>query len=236
MSRVGEKIKKARESSGLTQKALAKKLGLAEKYINEVELGRKVLSENLIDRIGKVLNTDLNDISMVVTDEELMKEVKKEPVRKEPVRKVAPSITAPKMDLREVNEDWSNAFSSVFRKVPIYNYDFTKEFGAVELPVHSNKINGYTIDKVFYIVIEEDDMLGFRISKGDKALVHSVKEIESNSIMLLEHQGKRIVRQVKKLDNTKVLLVSNKGSLVTDTVSIKDIKPLAKLDKIEIEL
>ncbi|MDD7795136.1 helix-turn-helix domain-containing protein [Clostridium sp. 'White wine YQ'] len=231
MSRVGEKIKKARESSGLTQKALAKKLGLAEKYINEVELGRKVLSENLIDRIGKVLNTDLNDISMVVTDEELMKEVKKEPVRK-----AAPSITTPKMDLREVNEDWSNAFSSVFRKVPIYNYDFTKEFGAVELPVHSNKINGYTVDKVFYIVIEEEDMLGFRISKGDKALVHSVKEIESNSIMLLEHQGKRIVRQVKKLDNTKVLLVSNKGNLVTDTVSIKDIKPLAKLDKIEIEL
>ncbi|WP_238883613.1 S24 family peptidase [Clostridium sp. YIM B02551] len=231
MSRVGEKIKNARESSGLTQKALAKKLGLAEKYINEVELGRKVLSENLIDRIGKVLNTDLNDISMVVTDEELMKEVKKEPVRK-----VAPSIATPKMDLREVNEDWSNAFSSVFRKVPIYNYDFTKELGAVELPVHSNKINGYTIDKVFYIVIEEDDMLGFRISKGDKALVHSVKEIENNSIMLLEHQGKRIVRQVKKLDNTKILLVSNKGNLVTDTVSIKDIKPLAKLDKIEIEL
>lgn len=231
MSRVGEKIKKARESSGLTQKALAKKLGLAEKYINEVELGRKVLSENLIDRIGKVLNTDLNDISMVVTDEELMEEVKKEPVRK-----VAPSIATPKMDLREVNEDWSNAFSSVFRKVPIYNYGFTKELGSVELPVHSNKINGYTIDKVFYIVIEENDMLGFRISKGDKALVHSVKEVESNSIMLLEHQGKRIVRQVKKLDNTKVLLVSNKGNLVTDTVSIKDIKPLAKLDKIEIEL
>ncbi|MBL4931400.1 S24 family peptidase [Clostridium paridis] len=231
MSRVGEKIKNARESSGLTQKALAKKLGLAEKYINEVELGRKVLSENLIDRIGKVLNTDLNDISMVVTDEELMKEVKKEPARK-----VAPSIATPKMDLREVNEDWSNAFSSVFRKVPIYDYSFTKEFGAVELPVHSNKINGYTIDKVFYIVIEEDDMLGFRISKGDKALVHSVKEIENNSIMLLEHQGKRIVRQVKKIDNTKILLVSNKGNLVTDTVSIKDIKPLAKLDKIEIEL
>ena len=41
LSRVGEKLKEAREKSGLTQKALAKKLGVAEKYINEIELGRK---------------------------------------------------------------------------------------------------------------------------------------------------------------------------------------------------
>ena len=33
MSRVGEKIKEARLKSGMTQKALAKKLGVAEKYI-----------------------------------------------------------------------------------------------------------------------------------------------------------------------------------------------------------
>ena len=37
MSRVGERIKEAREKSGMTQKALAKKLGVAEKFVNEVE-------------------------------------------------------------------------------------------------------------------------------------------------------------------------------------------------------
>jgi len=231
LSRVGEKIKKARETSGLTQKALAKKLGLAEKYINEVELGRKVLSENLIERIGKALRTDLNDISMVALDEEL-----REDVKSEPVRKVSTGVKSPKVDLSSVNEDWSSAFSSVFRKVPIYNYTFSKELGSVELPIHSNKINGFAADKVFYIAIEEDDMLGFRIAKGDKALVHLVKEVENNCIMLLEFQGKRVIRQVKKLDNTKVLLVSNKSNLITETAYIKEIKPLAKLDKVEIEL
>lgn len=71
MSRVGENIKQAREKSGLTVKALAKKLGVAEKYLNEVEMGRKVAPESLIDKAGKVLKADLNDISMVVTDESI---------------------------------------------------------------------------------------------------------------------------------------------------------------------
>ena len=37
MSRVGEKIKDARLKSGLSQKALAKKLGVSDKFVNEVE-------------------------------------------------------------------------------------------------------------------------------------------------------------------------------------------------------
>lgn len=76
MSRVGENIKKAREKSGLTVKALAKKLGVAEKYLNEVEIGRKVAPESFIDKAAKVLKADLNDISMVVTDNDLMEEKK----------------------------------------------------------------------------------------------------------------------------------------------------------------
>ena len=76
MSRVGEKIKMAREKSGMPAKVLAKKLGVAEKFINEVEMGRKVAPESFIDRAAKVLNVDLNDISMVVTDEALMEEKK----------------------------------------------------------------------------------------------------------------------------------------------------------------
>ena len=76
MSRVGENIKQAREKSGMTAKVLAKKLGVAEKYINEVEMGRKVVPESFIDRAAKILNADLNDISMVVTDKDLMEEKK----------------------------------------------------------------------------------------------------------------------------------------------------------------
>lgn len=223
MSRVGENIKKAREKSGLTAKALAKKLGVAEKYINEVEMGRKVASESFIDKAAKILNADLNDISMVVTDEALMEEKK---TFKE----------LPKKNTQNASEVWTDAFSSVLRNVPIYNYSLANQKGFKELPIHSNKIEGYPQDKVLYIEIEDDEMSGFRMLKGDLAFAHIVKEVSNNGIFLLEYNGKRKIRQVKVLGNSKILLVSNGGSLVTETKEIKEINVIAKLERVEIKL
>ena len=223
MSRVGEKIKMAREKSGMPAKVLAKKLGAAEKFINEVEMGRKVAPESFIDRAAKVLNVDLNDISMVVTDEALMEE--KKTLKEMPKKKIEAS-----------SEVWTDAFSSVLKNVPIYDYSLSKNNGFKEMPVHSNKIEGYPQDKVCYLQIEDDEMSGFRIMKGDLAFAHSVKEVSNNGIFLLDYRGKRKVRQVKTLGNSKILLVSNSGSLITETMEIKEVNVIAKLERIEIKL
>ena len=223
MSRVGERIKEAREKSGMTQKALAKKLGVAEKFVNEVEAGRKIINESLISKVSKVLNTDLNDINMVVTDEELQKELKAE----KQVRKTKPS---------EVNEVWNQAFGSVLKNVPIYDYSLNQTKGYKQLATASNKIDGHTANKVFYLNIENNDMTGFRIQENDLALCYSIKEIENNAICLVEFKGKRVVRQIKKLDNVKALLISNNGSMRTETANIKEVKAIAKLYKIEFNL
>ena len=222
MSRVGENIKQAREKSGMTAKALAKKLGVAEKYILEVEMGRRVVNESFIDRAAKVLKADLNDISMVVTDEALMEE-----------KKTFREATKKKNESSEV---WTDAFSSVLRNVPIYEYSLSSKKGFKELPVHSNKIENYPQDKVFYIEIEDDEMNGFRILKGDIAFAHSVKEVSNNGFFLIDYKGKRKIRQVKVLGNSKVLLVSNAGSLLTETMEIKEVNVIAKLERIEIKL
>lgn len=222
MSRVGENIKKAREKSGLTVKALAKKLGVAEKYLNEVEMGRKVAPESFIDKAAKVLKADLNDISMVVTDQDLMEE--KKAFKELPKKK------------NESNEVWTDAFSSVLKNVPIYNYSLSSNKGNKEMPVHSNKIEGYPQDKVFYLEIEDDEMNGFRMLKGDLAFAHIVKELSNNGFFLIEYNGKRKVRQVKVLGNSKVLLVSNGGSVLTETMEVRDIQVIAKLERVEIKL
>ncbi|MDK0736492.1 XRE family transcriptional regulator [Clostridium perfringens] len=223
MSRVGERIKEAREKSGMTQKALAKKLGVAEKFVNEVETGRKIINELLISKVSKVLNTDLNDINMVVTDEELQKELKAE----KQVRQTKPA---------EVNEVWNQAFGSVLKNVPIYDYSLTQVKGYKQLATASNKIDGHTANKVFYLRIENNDMTGYRIQENDLALCYSIKEIENNSICLVEFNGKRVIRQIKKLDNVKALLISNNGSMRTETANIKEIKAIAKLYRIEFDL
>ncbi|MDM0472028.1 XRE family transcriptional regulator [Clostridium perfringens] len=223
MSRVGERIKEAREKSGMTQKALAKKLGVAEKFVNEVETGRKIINESLISKVSKVLNTDLNDINMVVTDEELQKELKAE----KQVRQTKPA---------EVNEVWNQAFGSVLKNVPIYDYSLSQVKGYKQLATASNKIDGHTANKVFYLRIENNDMTGYRIQENDLALCYSIKEIENNSICLVEFNGKRVIRQIKKLDNVKALLISNNGSMRTETANIKDVKAIAKLYRIEFDL
>ena len=223
MSRVGERIKEAREKSGMTQKALAKKLGVAEKFVNEVETGRKIINESLISKVSMVLNTDLNDINMVVTDEELQKELKAE----KQVRQTKPA---------EVNEVWNQAFGSVLKNVPIYDYSLAQVKGYKQLATASNKIDGHTANKVFYLKIENNDMTGYRIQENDLALCYSIKEIENNSICLVEFNGKRVIRQIKKLDNVKALLISNNGSMRTETANIKEVKSIAKLYRIEFDL
>ena len=182
MSRVGEKLKEARLKSGLTQKALAKKLGVSDKFINEVEIGKRVVQENFIERASKLLNVDLNDISMVVTDEALMEERKEEKAREKEKKKVSPKT------LGETSEVWTEAFSSVLKKVNIYDYSLHNVLGDKELPNYSGKIEGFPVDKVIYLKVSDNDMSGFRIMKGDLAFGHLVKEVSNNGIFLIEYK------------------------------------------------
>ncbi len=223
MSRVGQRIKEARLKSGMSQKVLAKKLGVAEKYINDVELGRKVVQESFIDKAAKILNTDLNDINMVVTDEALIEERKTLEVNKK-LKKV------------ETSEIWNDAFASVLKSVPVFDYSLNSIKGKKELPVHSNKVEGFPQDKVLYIEIQDNDMSGFRMVKGDLAFAHLVKEPSNNGIFLVDYKGERVIRQLKSLGNSKYLLVSNGGALLTETVAVKDFEVIAKLERIEINL
>jgi len=84
--------------------------------------------------------------------------------------------------------------------------------------------------------IENDDLIGFRIAKGDLAFANLTSEIENNAIFLLDYNGERVLRQIKKLDANKLLLISNRGSLRTETASPKEIKIIAKLNRLEIKL
>lgn len=230
MSTVGERIKEGRNAKGMTQKQLAKKLGVSESYINEVECGRRVVEEKFIERVGKVLGGSLSEMTTLF-DNIAYEERKKE--EEKPRGYGAVKAARPK---EAVNDVWNDAFSSVLKSVGIYNYDLSTPLGKRELPVVSNKIEGYAQDKVLYLKIENDDLLGFRICQGDLAFANLTTEIESNKIFLIEHKGERVLRQLKKLDSNKVLIISNKNMVRTETAHPKDIRVIARLNKLEIEL
>ena len=233
MSRAGERLQSIRTQLGLSQKQFAKKLVVAESFINEVEQGRKILNEAFMNKLTKLTGKDINDITMSIEEEASREEVdiKSETVK---INKINPSKA--NKELPKVNDVWSEALNSVLKTVSIYKYDLKQTAGSKQLPVVSNKVEGYALDKVLYLLIEEDDMIGFRIAKGDIAFAHLTHEVENNAICLLDINGERVIRQIKKIDNSKALLISNKGSLRTETTYIKDINVIARLDRVEIIL
>lgn len=230
MSTVGERIKQGRNAKGMTQKQLAKKLGVSEGFINEAESGRRVVEEKFIERVGKVLGGDLSEMTTlfdnIAFEEKKTQEVNSKSYGTAKVNKAKEAI----------NEVWNDAFGSVLKSVGIYNYDMNKPIGKKELPVISNRIEGFAQDKVLYLKIENDDLLGFRISEGDLAFANLTSEIESNKIYLIDLNGERVLRQLKRLDSNKILIISNKNMVRTETAHPKDIKVIAKLNKLEIEL
>jgi len=222
MSRVGTKISTIRNMKGMTQKQLAKAVGTSEKFIEEVESGKKVVNDELLKRFLRVLEQDVNELERYENQEEEVD--KKDP---KAVKKVVS---------QEVQKIWNDAFESMLKTIPIYDYTLSKVISTRQLPVTINKIEGYPKDKVMFIEIQDNDMIGFRMIKGDTAFAHQTNEIESNSICLVEYSGQRLIRQLKRLDGERVLLIGNDGRLATETVHAKDIKVLARLDRLEIKL
>jgi transcriptional regulator with XRE-family HTH domain len=217
MSRVGTGIHNARLQKGMSQKDLAKKLGVSESFLADVETGRKIVKEDLIARAEKLLGVDLNEADLVQTDE---------PV--ENIKETAPSKT--------INKQWEDAFSHVLKKLPVMDTKMQEIYDYKYLPVIDKKIEGYNPDKVVYIQVPDDSLRGFRMHKGDSVMLFLNSEMISNSISLIEIDGKRCIRQIKRLDSTKVLILSHYTDLKTETRDIKSVEIVGKCVRLEINL
>lgn len=217
MSRVGTGIHNARLQKGMSQKELAKKLGVSESFIADVETGRKIANEQFISRAEKLLGVDLNEADLFQTDE---------PV--ENIKETASSKT--------INKQWEDAFSSVLKKIPIMNTKMQEIYGYKYLPVIDKKVEGYNPEKLVYIKVPDDSMRGFRMHKDDIVMVFQNSELVSNSISLIEIDGKRCMRQIKRLDSAKVLIISHYNDLKTETRDAKSIEVIGRCIRLEIEL
>lgn len=225
MTRLGTEISRLRQEKGLTYKQLAKLAGVSEGFIIDVEAGKRVLKDEVAARITKILGQEEDKYGLSGGSDEPAEEPVKSPER--PHIKAAP---------KPVQQVWSDALGGILKTIPVYDYTMDKILETRQLPIVSNKVEGFAKEKVFYLKIDESDMAGFRIMRGDTALACMTQEFDKDGIFFMEYNGKRAVRQAKKLDGAKLLLVSNKGGISTETVSMKDIKFLGRLIRIEIAL
>lgn len=226
MSRIGSEVSRLRREKGYTQKQLAKLLGVSEGYIDEVESGKRVLKDSLISRVYRILGQQA-DNEDAYDGGEADKQARPVKTTAKATVKAAPP---------PVQQVWNNALDAILKTVPVYDYKLEGSLGTRQLPVISNKIEGYPKEKVFYLQIQDNDLSGLRMCKGDLALAYLTQEFERDVFCLVEYNGSRMVRLIKKLEGNKLLLVSNSGSLATEMVDMKAVKILARLIRVEIEL
>ena len=245
MSRLGDLIKLERTRRGLSAKQVAKKCGVSEKYLLDVELGTRIIADDQARRIlrsmGMQQQTEadfsLDDIAATVDLQTATDEMQR-------ARAVAAKAAKAKSEAEKVasageevvpGSIWLDALSSVLKRVPVYNA-VMKEIGHRLLPVENGRIEDAAPDKVFYFMAPDDEMRGFRVTRGDLVLVVPATSPVDGAIMLIQTPQGRVLRLVKRLDNFKLLLQRYDAACESEIVQVEDLRVVGRCVRLEAEL
>ncbi|TCO71388.1 helix-turn-helix domain-containing protein [Marinisporobacter balticus] len=217
MSRIGDRIKEERLKKGFSPKQLARKCGIGESYILDIESGKKIINEIQLNQLSKILGKNLDeDISL---EPEEKKEVikKSEKIEVSQIRKTVTPLS-----------QWEDALSNIIKKVPIYDMEMKQIKGHKAFPIIDKKVDGFHPEKLIYVEIPNENLSGFRICKGDKIFIYLNQELVNNSFSLIEYEGKKKVMKVKRIEGNKVELISYHHEMKSITKSIKDVKIIGR--------
>ena len=243
MSRLGDLILLERTRQKLTRKQVARKCGVAESYLKDVEEGRRIIQDDQARRILRTLGTSQRNEAEFSLDEiaatvDLTTLAPARPAA-EPAAQPAPRQDAqPEAKPRSAEEQsgiWLDALSSVLRPVPVMNAGWIQVSRRM-VPIQDGKIEGAKPDKVVYFLAPDDSMRAMRIEKGDLVLIVPQTLPVDGAIMLVEYGAHRCLRRVKLLGNSSILLQSGDRELGAESVHISDIKFVGRAVRVEIAL
>ena len=226
MSRLGETIRSARIQAKMTEKALAKKCGMAEGVIKDIESGRRIVSDGQAQRILKILGVE-NPVSAEL-------EVAQEPevpLRPRP-RPYKLPVSEPETRQEGDSAAWLDALGGVVKRVPVTDEDSTV-IDHVLVPIVGGKIEGGAPDKVFYFRCPDDALRGYRIHAGDLLLCVPTQKVEDGAISLFLLNGKRAARKANKMDGNRIHLQSYDREFASQTLPAAEARVLARCVKLE---
>ena len=239
MSRLGDLILLERTRQKLTRKQVARKCGVSEGYIKDVEEGRRIIQDDQARRILKTLGTNqkneaefsLDEIAATVDLGTLA------PAKPAPQPKAeTPKPAAPKpVSAEEQSGIWLDALSSVLQPVPVMNAGWIQVARRM-VPIQDGKIEGAKPERVVYFQAPDDSMRGFRIHSGDLALIVPARSPIDGAIMLVEYNSHRFLRKIKKLNDYSVLLQSYDREYEAVEAQISECSFLGRASKLEITL
>lgn len=230
MSRLGDMIKQERLRAGWSHKQLAKKSGVSEKFLVEVESGTRIIADTQATRILKVLGKT----SEFIADFEGKADgvPTPEPVRAAP--RPAPAAKKPAAPA-EPTDAWVNALGGLMRAVPVRDAA-GRDVDSRILPVQSGRIEGVVAEKVFYLVAPDDSMMGYRIRKGDRVLILPATVLVDNAVLLFQSEGLYYLRKVKIQDGGRVLLQWYDYEPHSEVVPAKQLTLVGRARRVEFEI
>ena len=213
MSRLGDLIRLERTRQGLTHKQVARKCGVSDKYLMEVEAGTRIIADDQARRILKAMGMKeqteadftLDDIAATVDLQSAVPQLTRAAEKKKAVQAEEKPQAAAESDPGVAGSIWLDALSGVLKHVPIYNA-VMKEVGHRLVPITNGKIEGASPDKVYYFMAPDNALRGFRVQKGDLLLVVPAQAAVDGAIMLLQTPLGRVLRKVKRVNDYQAML------------------------------
>ena len=243
MSRLGDLIRLERTRQGLTYKQVARKCGVSDKYLMEVEAGTRIIADDQARRIlksmGMTEHTEadftLDDIAATVDLQSAVPQLTKAvETKKAPVKQEKPEVVA-ESDPGVAGSIWLDALSGVLKHVPIYNA-VMKEVGHRLLPITNGKIEGAAPDKVYYFMAPDNNLRGFRVQRGDLLLVVPAQAAVDGAIMLLQTPQGRILRKIKRVNDYQAMLQKYDEAFESEIKNFNELTFVGRCVRLEAEL
>ncbi len=243
MSRLGDLIHMERNRQGLTFKQVARKCGVSEKYLQEIESGKRIIADDQARRILKTIGVkehteadfSLDDIASTVDLQSALPRIQQlKKVSAEPAEK--PESPSQNDNDNTVNGSiWLDALGSVLKRVPVYNMAM-KVINHRLLPVIDGKIEDAAPDKVYYLLAPDQSMQGFRIQQGDLVLVVPAHSPVDGAIMIIKTPFGHEMRKVKILPHFQIALQKYGTEFESEIKAIADVTIVGRCVRLEAEL
>ena len=244
MSRLGDLIRLERTRQKMTHKQVARKCGVSEKYLQEVEAGTRIIADDQARRILKSIGMSqqnesdftLDDIASTVDLQSAVPKIEKAAAVKTPAAKKQEAQAEDVVtDPGTAGSIWIDALSSVLRHVPVYNA-VMKEIDHRLVPVSNGRIEGADPAKVFYFVAPDNDMRGFRVQRGDYLLVVPAQSPVDGAIMLVQTPLGRVLRKIKCLERFQIMLQRFDAECESEIVGMSELNVVGRCVRLEAEL
>ncbi len=243
MSRLGDLIRLERTRQGLTFKQVARKCGVSDKYLMEVESGKRIIADDQARRILKTIGSGDTRTEAEFTLDDIAATVDLQSAVVPSVSKAAPEKKLTKKEKQGGEPDspavpgsiWLDALAGVLKHVPVYNAAM-KEVDHRLLPITNGKIEGANPDKVYYLSAPDNQMRGFRVMKGDYLLVVPASGPVDGALMVLDTPYGKILRKTILMAGFQVMLQTYDDRCESEIKNLNEITVVGKCVRLEAEL